>query len=90
MPVEETSGLQAFMEDLLENFAAYLKMDVAASSQRTYDVGVRRYLRFCDRLGVALMPDHSCFGVCCGVCQGQLCTVHHPWQCGCHTALGGG
>jgi hypothetical protein len=45
-----------FVVDLLENFEAYLRMDVAASSQRTYDAGLRRYSRFCQRLQAPLLP----------------------------------
>jgi integrase len=49
--------------DLLENFDGYMRMDVAASSQRTYDMGVRRFLRFCQRLQAPLLPEPTLVSV---------------------------
>lgn len=55
VPVEQWSA--DFVRDLLTNFDRYLRMDVAESSQRTYDANVRRYMRFCTRVGVSCAPD---------------------------------
>lgn len=60
-PVERWS--EEFVTDLLTDFEAYLRMAVAASSQRTYDDGVRRYLRFCAHLRAPLLPDPSLLSV---------------------------
>ena len=55
VPVAEWSA--EFVQDLQANHASYLRMDIAASSQRVYDSGVQRYLTFCSKLGVPGAPD---------------------------------
>jgi hypothetical protein len=81
-----------FVVDLLENFEAYLRMDVAASSQRTYDARVRRYLRFCQRLQAPLLPDPtllSIFIIGCARANFALSTIRVVGiQCCGHPALG--
>lgn len=54
VPVQEWS--RGFIQDLDQNWEAYLKMDVAPSTIRTYDAGVQRFVLFCQKLGVAHEP----------------------------------
>jgi integrase len=54
VPVEQWR--EVFVQDLQDNHDVYLRMDVAASTQRVYDVGVRRYQMFCRKLGVPAEP----------------------------------
>lgn len=76
VPVERWST--DFVVDLLENFDAYMRMDIAASSQRTYDAAVRRYLRFCQRLEAPMLPEPtlvSVFIVGCARANYALSTI---------------
>jgi len=50
VPVAEWST--EFCADLREHHSEYLQMDVADSTRRTYAAGVRRYMLFCDKMGV--------------------------------------
>jgi len=55
VPVEQWDI--TFLEDLQRNHGRYLRMDVAASTQKVYDVGVRRYMLFCDKLRQPRVPN---------------------------------
>jgi integrase len=46
-----------FVDFLQQNHGWLLRLDVAPSTQRVYDVSVRRYLSFCAKLGVRAVPD---------------------------------
>ena len=46
-----------FVEFLQQNHGGLLRLDVAPSTQRVYDTSVRRYMSFCEKLGVQAVPN---------------------------------
>lgn len=48
---------EEFVRSLQLHHAQLLRLDVAPATTRVYDAGVRRYMAFCDRLGVPKVPE---------------------------------
>ena len=46
-----------FVDFLQQHHGWLLRLDVAPSTQRVYDASVRRYMSFCEKLGVQAVPD---------------------------------